>query len=115
MCYTVLYSPDRGRSWNFAADGSTARLGHRPPAHLWLEEEEFAHARLVGRLLKAALLFVVGALALWQLNFARNIVLSAFLIAFGAIGITFTLAVGLGSIKAIQKGWETLFEKRKKD
>ncbi len=77
-----------------------------------LEEEEAPYARLAGKLLKAALLAVVGALALWQLNFAREIVLSAFLIGFGAIGVAFAVAVGLGSARAIQRGWETLFERR---
>ncbi len=80
-----------------------------------LEDEEFARARLVSRLLKGSLLFVVGALALWQLNFARQIVLSGFLIAFGAMGAAFALAVGLGAHRAIQKGVEALFEKRKND
>ena len=78
-----------------------------------LEEEEFSHARLIGKLLKGVLLSVVGAIALWQLDIARQIVLSAFLIAFGAIGVAFALAVGLGSARAIHRGWEALFDKRK--
>jgi len=76
-----------------------------------LEEEGFDRPRLVARTLKAALLAVVGALALWQLNFAREIVLSAFLIGFGAIGIAFAVGVGLGSAKAIQKVWESFFQR----
>ncbi len=40
-----------------------------------LEDEEFAHARLVGKMLKGILLSIVAALALWQLGFARQIVL----------------------------------------
>ena len=79
-----------------------------------LELEEFAHARLVGTLLKGVLLFVVGALALWQLNLARDLVLAGFLIAFGAMGLAFAMAVGLGTRKAIQRGWESLFDRRKK-
>lgn len=78
-----------------------------------LEEEEFEHARLLARGLKAILWAVVGALALWQLAFAREIVLAAFLIAFGAIGVAFAIAVGLGSARAIQRGWEALFEKKR--
>lgn len=77
-----------------------------------LTEEGFGHARLVARVFKSALLAVVGALALWQLQFAREIVLSAFLITFGSLGVAFALAVGLGSAKAIQRGWEALFEKK---
>ncbi|MGE0354011.1 MAG: hypothetical protein AB7I33_10990 [Gemmatimonadales bacterium] len=77
-----------------------------------LDEEEFSHARLVGKILKGVLLAVVGALALWQLDFARQIVLAAFLIGFGAVGVGFALAAGMGSAQAIAKGWETLFEKK---
>lgn len=76
-----------------------------------LEEEGFAHARFVARIFKSALLAVVAALALWQLDFAREIVLAAFLIGFGAIGISFAVAVGLGSAKPIQRVWESLIEK----
>lgn len=79
------------------------------------EEEDFAHARLIGKLLKGVLLSVVSAIALWQLGIARQIVLSAFLIAFGAIGVAFALAVGLGSAGALQRGWEALFKKRKEE
>jgi hypothetical protein len=78
-----------------------------------LEEEEVLHARLLARGLKAMLLAVAGALALWELDFARQIVLAGFVIGFGAMGIAFALSVGLGSARAIQKGWEALFEKRK--
>ena len=53
----------------------------------------------------------MGALALWQLSFAREIVLAAFLIAFGAIGVAFAIAVGLGAAKAIQRALESAFEK----
>lgn len=79
-----------------------------------LHEEGFDHARLVARAFKGTLLAIVGALALWQLQVAREIVLSGFLITFGSIGVAFALAVGLGSAKAIQRGWETLFEKKEK-
>jgi len=78
-----------------------------------LEDEDFARARLVGKILKGILLSIVAALALWQLGFARQIVLAGFLIAFGAIGVSFAMAVGLGSAKAIQQGWQELFDKRK--
>jgi hypothetical protein len=77
-----------------------------------LEEEEFEHARLVAKLFKGVLLAIVGALLLWQLGFAREIVLAAFLIAFGAVGVAFAVALGLGSAKAVQRGWESLFEKK---
>lgn len=86
-------------------------LAHR--AELALAEEGLAHPRLIAHGLKGALLSLVGALALWQLNFARQIVLSAFLIAFGAIGVAFALSVGMGASKAIQQGLQGLFDRKK--
>jgi hypothetical protein len=77
-----------------------------------LAEEGFAHARLMAKIFKSALLTIVAVMALWQLEFARQIVLAAFLIAFGALGVAFALAVGLGSARALERGWDSLFEKR---
>jgi hypothetical protein len=79
-----------------------------------LEEEEVGYARLLAKGLKGVLLAVVAAVALWELDLARQIVLSGFVIAFGAMGIAFALSVGLGSVHAIRRGWEELFEKRKR-
>lgn len=79
-----------------------------------LDEEGIPRGRLVAKGLQAALMTVVSALALWQLNFAREIVLSAFLIGFGAVGVAFALAVGIGSARAIQHGWDGLFDKKDK-
>ena len=78
-----------------------------------LEEEGFAQARLMAKTFKGALLTLVAVLALWQLEFARQIVLAAFLIAFGSLGVAFAVAVGLGSARALDRGWDALFEKRK--
>jgi Mechanosensitive ion channel, conserved TM helix len=75
-----------------------------------LEEEHVPRPRLIASLFKAALLALVGAIALWQLNLARQIVLAGFLIAFGALGVSFALAVGIGSAKAVQRGWEALLK-----
>jgi hypothetical protein len=71
-----------------------------------LEDEGFGRAGLMGRIVKGVLQAVVGALALWQLGFARQIVLAAFYISFGAIGVAFALAVGIGAARAIQHGLE---------
>jgi hypothetical protein len=79
-----------------------------------LEEEEVGYARLLAKGLKGVLLAVVAALALWELDLGRQIVLSGFAIAFGAMGIAFALSVGLGSTRAVQRGWEALFERRKR-
>jgi len=78
-----------------------------------LEREDVPRAGLVAGLAKSALLSVVGALALWQLNFAREIVLAAFLIGFGAIGVAFAIGVGIGSARAMQDGWSHVLQKKK--
>lgn len=77
-----------------------------------LEDAGVPNPALVGGMTKAALIAVVAALGLWELNFARQIVLGAFLIGFGAIGVSFALAVGIGSSQAIKEGWTRLFENR---
>ena len=76
-----------------------------------LDDEGVNKAQLLAKILKSALIAVVVALALWQLNLAREIVLAAFLIAFGAMGVAFAMALGLGSAKAVQRGLESLFLK----
>ncbi len=76
-----------------------------------LEEEGFEYATLAAKILKGVLLSLVGALALWQLSFARQIILGAFLIAFAAVGLAFALAVGIGGARAIQTGMQGLFRK----
>jgi len=77
-----------------------------------LEEEGFTRARLVGKFVRGVLLALVGAVALWQLGIARQVVLGGFLIAFGAFGVAFALAVGIGSSKAVAAAWQNLFEKK---
>lgn len=77
-----------------------------------LEEEGFAQARLMGKTVKAGLLTFVVVLSLWQLGFARQILLAAFLIAFGSFGVAFALAAGLGSARALDREWDVLFAKR---
>jgi Mechanosensitive ion channel, conserved TM helix len=76
-----------------------------------LEDEGFERSRLVGRAVKGVLQAVVGALALWQLGFAREIVLGAFYISFGAIGVAFALAVGLGAGRAVQSALARVMER----
>ncbi|KPK04736.1 MAG: hypothetical protein AMS20_08265 [Gemmatimonas sp. SG8_28] len=75
-----------------------------------LQDEGFRRSQLLAKIVKGALQAVVGALALWQLGFAREIVLAGFLITFGAIGVAFAVAVGLGSSRAIQRGWEKMLD-----
>jgi Mechanosensitive ion channel, conserved TM helix len=78
-----------------------------------LEEEGFDHARLLAKALKGGLLAVVGALALWELDFARQIVLSGFVIAFGSMGVAFALCVGLGLARAVDRGFTDFLGKGK--
>ncbi|MGH7546884.1 MAG: mechanosensitive ion channel family protein [Gemmatimonadales bacterium] len=111
----VFYLPNLGlvalivAAGVFIANGLSARVAEG------LEEEGFAHARLFAKSLKGALLALVAALGLWQLEFARQVVLAAFLIAFGSVGVAFALAVGIGSARAIERGWEIVFQKKEKD
>lgn len=77
-----------------------------------LEDEDIPRARLVARLLKGLGFFATGALVLWQLDFARQVVLAGFLVGFGAVGVAFAIAVGIGSAEAIRRGWESLMTDR---
>ncbi len=91
------------------ANGLSARLTDA------LEEEGVHSAGLIGKAAKGVLLAVVVALALWQLQFARQIVLAAFLITFGAIGVAFALGVGMGSARVIQEGLGRLLNRGKEE
>ena len=71
-----------------------------------LFQEEFERARLVARIVRAAILVFTGAIALVELDIAVGIVTGAFLIAFGALALGFALAFGLGSKRAVEILWE---------
>jgi hypothetical protein len=71
-----------------------------------LYQEEFERARLVGRIVRAAILVFTCAIALVELDIAVGIVTGAFLIAFGALALGFALAFGLGSKHAVETMWE---------
>jgi len=110
----VLALPDVGLALLVVIAGVlVARLAGERVEDLF-EMEEFAHARLAGWTCRSLLLVLTGALALWQIGFARQIVLAAFLILFGAMGVAFALAVGLGSARAVGVGWDSLLERRRK-
>jgi len=78
-----------------------------------LYQEEFDRARLVGRIVHAAILAMSGAIALVQLKIAVGIVTGAFLITFGSLGVAFILAMGLGSKRAVELMWEERHRRRK--
>jgi hypothetical protein len=109
----VVYLPNLGLVALIAGVGAAIASAAASRAEDALAEDGVGRARLIAKLLKGALLAVVAAVALWQLNLARQIVLAGFLILFGAMGIAFALAVGIGSAKAVQSGWEELSRKRK--
>ena len=71
-----------------------------------LYQEEFDRARLVAKLVRAAILVFTCAIALVELDIAVAIVTGAFLIAFGALALGFALAFGLGSKRAVETMWE---------
>lgn len=71
-----------------------------------LYQEEFDRARLVARIVRAAILVFTCSIALVELNIAVGIVTGAFLIAFGALALGFALAFGLGSRRAVEIMWE---------
>ena len=85
-------------------------LGRRVEAVL--VEERVPRAALLARLARAAFLSVVATLALWEMNFGREIVLAAFMIGFGAIGVAFALGVGIGSARAIQAALASVISSR---
>ena len=77
-----------------------------------LYQEEVSRARLISRLVRAAIMVFASAVALVQLGLAIELVKLGFVIAFGALALTFVLAVGLGSRRAIELMWEDIFRER---
>lgn len=78
-----------------------------------LDQEEFGRARLAGRIVYVSVLILTAAIVLVQLEIAPAVVTGAFLIAFGALALTFALAVGLGSRRAVESMWEEMLEKNR--
>lgn len=77
--------------------------------------ERVPRPQLLAAMAKTAFLCVVAAVAMWELNLARKIVLAAFLIAFGAVGVAFALGVGIGSARAIQGALSSVMTSREDD
>jgi hypothetical protein len=80
-----------------------------------LVQEEFERARLVARIVRAAILVLTGAIALVELDVAVGIVTGAFLIAFGALALSFVFSFGLGSKRAVETMWEEHFRQRQEE
>ena len=94
----------------WGAASAVSRVGVRATV-----QEEFERARLVARIVRAAILVLTCAIALVELNIAVGIVTGAFLIAFGALALGFVLAFGLGSRRAVETMWEEHFRQRKEE
>jgi hypothetical protein len=80
-----------------------------------LYQEEFERARLAGRVTFGAIIVLASAIALVELEIAREIVIGGFLIAFGALGLSFVFAVGLGSKRAVELMWDNRFRAGKQE
>jgi Mechanosensitive ion channel, conserved TM helix len=84
-----------------------------------LFQEEFERARLVARIVRAAILVFTCAIALVELNIAVVLVTGAFLVTFGALALGFAIAFGLGSKRAVETMWQNHLsppkEERKED
>jgi len=70
-------------------------------------------AALAAQVIRTAVFVLSVAIALIQLDVAATIVSSAFLITFGALGLSFVLAVGLGSRRAVELMWEEVLARRR--
>lgn len=80
-----------------------------------LYQEEFGRARLIARLVRAAILVFTCAVVLVELNIAVGVVTGAFLIVFGALAFGVALAFGLGSKRAVELMWEKRMAPPKED
>jgi len=80
-----------------------------------LYQEEFERARLVGRIVHAAIIVVACAIALVELDIAVTIVTGAFLVAFSALALSGVLAFGLGSKRAVEMMWEERLRRKKEE
>ena len=79
-----------------------------------LYEEEVERAALISRVIRAAIIVFASPMALLHLRVAPTLVTQAFIITFGALALSFVLAFGLGSRKAVEAMWEGVFKERKK-
>jgi hypothetical protein len=109
----IVYLPNLGIVLVIIALGIVISNGAGTKVAEALAEEGVMRAGVIGKAVKAALVSVVFALALWQLHFAREIVFAGFVICFGSIGVAFAIGVGIGMAKAIERGLLTLFHKER--
>jgi hypothetical protein len=80
-----------------------------------LYEEEVVRASLISRLVRAGILVFAVSIALMQLGLATELVKLAFAITFGALALSFVLAFGLGSRRAVELMWEEVLQRPRKE
>ncbi|TSA20368.1 MAG: hypothetical protein D4R70_05590 [Betaproteobacteria bacterium] len=76
----------------------------------WLNNIGFDGALTVSTFSEYAIVVFVFFAAVEQLQIANELITAAFIIAFGAIGLAFAIAVGLGAKETAQRNIEKLFK-----
>jgi hypothetical protein len=76
----------------------------------WLNNIGFDGALTVSTFSEYAIVVFVFFAAVEQLQIANELITAAFIIAFGAIGLAFAIAVGLGAKDTAQRNIEKLFK-----
>ncbi|MFH1725362.1 MAG: hypothetical protein ABII00_12185 [Elusimicrobiota bacterium] len=71
-----------------------------------LRGEGVRRAGLLTHFVRWVLLAFFLAMALSQLDIAREVILIAFSVLMGALGLAFVVAVGMGSRVAVERAWE---------
>jgi hypothetical protein len=78
----------------------------------WLNNMEFDGALTVSTFSEYAMMVFVFFIAMEQLQIANELLTAAFIIAFGAIGLAFAIAFGLGARDWAARVIERLVEKK---
>lgn len=79
----------------------------------WLNNVGFAGALTVSTFSEYAMLVFVFFIAMEQLQIANELLTAAFIIAFGAVGLAFAIAFGLGSKDVAARAIEQIVNKKK--
>jgi len=80
----------------------------------WLSNMEFDGALTVSTFSEYAMMVFVFFMAMEQLQIANELLTAAFIIAFGAVGLAFAIAFGLGAKDKAGKIIDTLLSEKKK-
>ncbi len=81
----------------------------------WLNNVGFSGALTVSTFSEYAMLVFVFFIAMEQLQIANELLTAAFVIAFGAVGLAFAIAFGLGSKDVAARVIEQMVSKKKND